>query len=118
MIRMIVSAFLLVAIVAVLVFDGLSMYGAHREAMKFATQAGDQAAQTFVDSKGDEDVVHKVVQDLASNEGVELVDLSFNKGTTRWYKVTVRVESSSILLKYIPYFKDRLPQKSTAIEHF
>ena len=62
--------------------------------------------------------MHRIIQDLAATEGVELVDLSYHKGTTRWYEVTVKAESNSILLKYIPYVKDRISQKSTAIEHF
>ena len=118
MIRNIISTLLLVAIVAVLVFDGISMYSAHRAAVKFADQAGIEAAQMFVTTKGDEDAVHKAVDDLTSSKGAELVNLSLHEGTTRWYKVTVRVPSSSILLKYVPYFKDRLPQRSTSIEHF
>ncbi len=116
--RIVLSVFLALAIVGVLVFDGVSMYTAHRDAVNFSAQAAEKAAQTFVDTEGNEDVVHRVVQDLAMNEGAELVDLSYHKGTTRWYQATVQVESGSILLKYIPYFKSRLAQQSTTIRHF
>lgn len=116
--RVILSTFVLLAVVAVFVFDGVSMYGAHREAVDFADEAATQAAQTFVDTKGNEDAVHRRIQDMASEEGVELVYLEYHKGTTRWYEVTIEANSDSILLKHIPYFKDRLSQKSTTIQHF
>jgi ribosome maturation factor RimP len=86
--------------------------------VNFSGEAAEQAAQIFVDTKGNEDTVHRTIQDMATTEGVELVDMNYHKGTTRWYEVTIKAEGDSILLKYIPYFKDRLSQKSTAIEHF
>jgi hypothetical protein len=116
--RVILSTFVLLAIIAVFIVDGVNMYGAHREAVNFAGTAAEQAAQTFVDTRGDEDAVHRVLQDMATDEGVELVDLSYHKGTTRWYQVTIKAEPSSILLKHLPYFKDRLAQDSTTVEHF
>ncbi len=116
--RVFLTTFVLLAIVAVLISDGVSMYGAHREAVNFSSKAAQQATQTFVDTKGNEDAVHRVVQDMATTEGVELVDLSYHKGTTRWYEVTIKAKSESILLKYIPYLKDRLAQQSTTIDHF
>ena len=116
--RVILSTFILLAIVAVFIADGASMYGAHRTAVNFSAQAAEQAAQTFVDTRGNEDAAHRVVQDLAANQGVELVDLSYHKGTTRWYQIKVKVESASILLKHLPFFKDHLAQQSSAITHF
>jgi hypothetical protein len=117
-VRAILSIFVLLAIVAVFIADGASMYGAHRNAVNFAAQAAEQAAQTYVDTRGNEDAAHRAVQDLAADKGVELVDLSYHRGTTRWYEVTVQAEGSSILLKHLPYFKDHLAQRSTAVTHF
>ena len=116
--RAFVSTFILLAIVAVLVFDGVSMYGAHREAVNFSSKAAQQATHTFVATKGNEDAVLGIVQGMATDEGVELVGLSYHKGTTRWYEVTIKAKSNSILLKYIPYLKDQLAQQSTTIDHF
>ena len=50
--RVLLSTFVLLAIVGVLIFDGVGMYGAGREAVNFSTKAAEQAAQTFVDTKG------------------------------------------------------------------
>jgi hypothetical protein len=116
--RVIVSTLILLAIVAVFIADGVSMYGAHRTAVNFSAQAAQRAAQTYVDTRGNEGAARSVVQDMAVNQGVELVDLSYHSGTTRWYQVKVKVESASILLNHLPFFKDHLAQQSTAITHF
>jgi hypothetical protein len=116
--RVIVFVIVLLAVVGVLVADGASMYGAHRDAVNFANMAAEQAAQTYVDSGGSQDTVHRVIQDMALNQGVELVDLSYHKGTTRWYEVTVKAEANSYLLRHLPFVKDHLAQSSTAIAHF
>ena len=116
--RVILSTFVLLAIVAVFIADGVSMYGAHRTAVNFSAEAARQAAQTYVDTRGNEDAVHRAIQDLATNDNVELLALTYHRGTTRWYEVKVEVKSSSILLKHFPFFRDRLAQESTAILHF
>jgi len=116
--RVVLSTFILLALVAVFIADGVSMYGAHRSAVNFSAQAAEQAAQTYVDTRGNEDAVHRVIQDLATNANVELVDLTYHKGTTRWYEVKAKAESASILLKHLPFFKDHLAQRSTSITHF
>jgi hypothetical protein len=116
--RVILSTVILLALVAVFIADGVSMYGAHRNAVNLAAQAAEQAAQTYVDTKGNEDAVHRTVQDMAADKGVALLDLSYHKGTTRWYEVSVEATGSSILLKRLPYFKDHIAQRSTAITHF
>jgi cbb3-type cytochrome oxidase subunit 3 len=116
--RAFLSAFILLAIVAVFIADGASMYGAHRAAVNFSAQAAEQAAQTYVDTRGNEDAVHRTIQDMATSQGVELLDLTYHRGTTRWYEVKVKVQCASILLKRLPFFKDHLAQQSTAISHF
>jgi hypothetical protein len=116
--RVILSTFILLAIVAVFIADGVSMYGAHRTAVNFSSEAAGQAAQTYVDTRGNEDAVHRVIQDMAVDKNVALLNLSYHRGTTRWYEVKVEAKGSSILLKYLPFLKDRLAQQSTAILHF
>ena len=116
--RAILSIFVLLAIVGVFIADGVSMYGAHRTAVNFSTEAAGQAAQTYVDTGGNEDAVHRAIQDMATTDNVELLALNYHRGTTRWYEVKVEVKSSSILLNHLPFFKDHLAQQSTAILHF
>jgi hypothetical protein len=116
--RVILFIVVVLALVGVLVADGLSMYGAHGDAVNFSNQAAEQAAQTFVDTGGSQDTVHRVIQDMAVKAGIELVDLSYHKGTTQWYEVTVKAVGTSYLLGHLPYFKDHLAQEYTAIAHF
>jgi hypothetical protein len=116
--RTILSTFILLAIVGVLVADGIGMYNAHREAVSFSAKAAREAAQSYVDNRGNEDAVHREIQDMATNEGVELTEVTFHKGTTRWYQVTIKVQSGGILLKHVPYVRDLTVQESTSVEHF
>ena len=116
--RVILFIVVLLAIVGVFVADGASMYGAHRDAVNFVNEAARQAAQTYVDTGGSEDAVHRTIQDMAVSDGVELVDVSYHRMTTRWYEVTAKALPTSYLLKRLPYFKDHLAQESTSIVHF
>jgi hypothetical protein len=116
--RVILFVVVLLALVGVLVADGTSMYGAHRNAVNFSNRAVEQAAQTYVDTGGSEDAVHRVIQDMAVAEGIELVELSYHKGTTRWYEVTVRAVGTTYLLGHLPLVKDRLAQESSSVAHF
>jgi hypothetical protein len=116
--RVIVFVVVLLAVVGVLVADGINMYGAQRTAANFSSTAAEQAVKTYVATKGNEDAVHKLIQDMAVDRGVELIDVSYHKGTTRWYEVTVTAQGATYLLKHLPYLKDHLAQKSTAIAPF
>jgi hypothetical protein len=116
--RVILFLLVLLGLLGFLVADGASMYGAHRSAVDFSNRAAEQAAQTFVDTRGSQDAVHRAIQDMAVNEGIELVDVSYHQGTTRWYEVTAKAVGTSYLLKHLPFVKERLAQQSTAIAHF
>jgi hypothetical protein len=116
--RVILSIIVILAVIGVLVADGASMYGAHRDAVNFANEAAEQAVQTYVDTRGNQDAVHRVIQDMAVDDGVELVDVSYHKGTTQWYEVTVESIGASYLLRHLPVIKDHLAQSSTAVAHF
>jgi Flp pilus assembly protein TadG len=116
--RVAISIVVILALAGFLVADGASMYGAHRKAANVARQAAERAAQTYVDTGGSEDAVHRAVQTMAVEEGVELVSVTYYKRTTRWYEVTVRALGSSYLLRHIPGLKNYLVQESTAVAHF
>lgn len=116
--RVILFVFALLVLAGFLVADGTSMYAAHRNAVDFSNRAAERAGQTYVNSNGSEDAVHRAIQDMAADEGVKLVDLSYHKGTTRWYEVTAQAIGSTHLLKYLPFLKDHLAQQSTSVVHF
>ncbi len=116
--RVVIFIVVLLAIIGVFVADGANMYGAHRKAVNFANEAAEQATQTYVDTGGSQDAVHRVVQEMAADDGVELVDLSYHRGTTQWYEVTVKAQPISYVLNHIPFIKGRLVQESTAVAHF
>jgi hypothetical protein len=116
--RVIPFIVVLLVLAGFLVADGAGMYAAHKNAVDFSNRAAERAVQTYVNTKGSEDAVQKAIQDMAVSEGVEVVALSYHKGTTRWYEVTVQAVGAGYLLKHLPIVKDHLAQQSTAVEHF
>jgi hypothetical protein len=116
--KVIVFVVIVLVIVGFLVVDGVNMYGAHRSAVNVSNRAAEEAAQTYVDSGGSQEAAKRTVETLAQVEGVEVVSVSYHKGTTRWYEVTIRALGSSYFLKHLPLVKDHLAQESTAVVHF
>lgn len=101
-----------------LVADGVEMYAAQRTAARTAEQIAQQAVQTFLNTHGNEEAAERLAQAVAAEAGVELVDLSYHKGTTRWFEVTVRARSASYLLKHLPFLRDQLAWEATSVLHF
>lgn len=109
---------IVLAVVVVLVLDGVAMYAAHRTAIEVAKAAAEQAAEAFVASQGSEQAGQEVVRGIADEAGVELVSATYHKASSRWYEVTVRVTPDSYVLDHLPYVRDHLAQESTAVVHF
>lgn len=116
--RVAIFIFLLLGIAGFLIADGIGMYGAHRAAADFTADAAKRAVQAYKDTGGSEVAVQSAVQVMAVDAGVELVEVSYHKGTTQWYEVTARAAGTSYFLKYLPIIKDRLVQESRAVAHF
>jgi hypothetical protein len=116
--RAIIFIVIVLAVVAALVVDGLGMYVAHRTAVEVAKGSAEQAAKTFVATKGSEAAAEEVVQSIADEAGVQLVAADYHKVSSRWYEVTIRTEPRTYFLRHLPYLKDYLTQESTAVVHF
>lgn len=108
----------ILAVVVMLVLEGLAMYAAHRAAVEVARGAATQAAEAFVHSSGSEAAAARVAEGIAAEGEVRLISASYHKGTTRWYEVTVCAQPKSYVLARLPYVRDYLLQESTAVVHF
>jgi type II secretory pathway pseudopilin PulG len=116
--RTILIAVIVLAIVAVLIVDGLGMYAAHRIVVEVAEGAAEQAAQVYVATDGSERAAQDVAQGIASEADVQLVSADYHAATTRWYQVTMRAQPDVFFLDHLPYVRDLLAQESTATVHF
>ncbi len=116
--KTILLSLVLFALVGFLVADGVEMYKAHREAVRQAEAVAQQAAQVFLATNGSENASERVAQAVAAEAGVELLDLSYHRGTTRWVEATVRAESESRFLRRLPFLRDFLDWEATAVVHF
>src|SRR5665647_3539896 len=96
--RTILTAVVVLAIVAALILDGLGMYAAHRIVIEVAETAAEQAAQVYVATGGSERAAQDTVQGIANEADVELVSASYHFATTRWYQVTVCVQPNTHFL--------------------
>jgi hypothetical protein len=108
----------LLVLAGFLIADGIGMWGARQDATEFSNLAAQKAVDTYMESGGREDTVKSVIQNMAVDAGIELVDLSYHEGTTRWYEVTVRAIGTSYFLRHLPVVKDHLVQESRAVAHF
>jgi hypothetical protein len=116
--RTIISVVIILAVVAALVVDGFGMYVAHRTAVEVANGAAEQAARTFVATKGSEAAARQVVEGITKEAGVQLIAASYHMVSSRWYEVTIRTEPETYFLRHLPLLKDHLAQESTAVVHF
>jgi hypothetical protein len=116
--RVAIFIFLLLGLAGFLIADGIGMYGARQAAADFTAKAAARAVQTYEETGGSEVAVQSALQMMAVDAGVELVDVSYHKGTTRWYEVTARVVGTSYFLRHLPVIKDHLVQESRAVAHF
>jgi hypothetical protein len=116
--RTILLVLALLVVVGFLVVDGVGMYVAHRTAGELSEAVAEEAAQAYVDADGSEAAAKRAAEAVAAEAGVELLDVTYHRGTTRWYEATVRAEGKSFFLKHLPLVKDRLDWESTAVVHF
>jgi hypothetical protein len=116
--RTILVAVISVAIIAMLIVDGLAMYGAHRIAVEVAQGAAQQAAQVYVATSGNEGAAKDAAEGIANEADVQLVSLSYHYASDRWYEVKVRSMPDSHFLSHLPYVRDLLVQESVAVFHF
>lgn len=116
--RTILLVLVLLALVGLLVVDGVGMYVAHRTAAELSEAVAEEAAQAFVETDGSEAAAQLAAEAVAADAGVELLDVTYHRGTTRWYEATVRAEGRSYFLKHLPLIRDRLDWEATAVVHF
>ena len=109
---------IIVAVVVILIVDGLGMYAAHRIAVEVAEGAAEQAAQVYVATGGSERAAEETAEGIANEVDVQLVSASYHAATSRWYQVTVTVQPDTHVLGRLPYVRDLLLQESTAVVHF
>jgi hypothetical protein len=116
--RTVILLLVILGLVGFLVVDGVGMYVAHRQAVALSERVAEQAALTYVDTKGSEEAAERVAEAVAAEAGVELVDVAYHRGTTRWYEATVRAHGKSYFLKHLPLIREHLAWESTAVVHF
>lgn len=116
--RTILVTCIVLALIALLVVDGLGMYKAHRLAVEIAQEAAERGVQVYVATRGSDTAAMTAIEDIAREANAQVVEAALHKAESRWYQVTVKTEPKTYVLGHLPYFRHLLAQEATAKVHF
>lgn len=103
---------IVIAIMAVVVIDGISIYKAYSEVHKATKEAAEEAAQTYKDTRN-EVRAQLAAQAYCEAEGFEYVGFEVNREMGNLFEVTCANEADTYAFKYLPWLKDMTHQEST-----
>lgn len=116
--RSILSIFLALAILAVLVLDGVAMFVAYQSSEDVAEAAAQQAAIEYTASRGSVQAAEKAAYTYAASKQTELVTIEFHNDGTKWFRAVASASPETYVFKYLPVLKDHLSQTSDAVVQF
>jgi hypothetical protein len=116
--RSVLSIVLAMILLVVILLDGGALYAAYQNAEDLSRTVAQTAAITLVGSAGNEATAQKAALDYAVGHNGELLKLELHKAQTRWYEATVRVEPSTFVFKFVPFFNKYLQRDSTSVVQF
>ena len=105
-------------LLVVVILDGGAMYATFQNAEDMARTSAQTAAIAYVGSQGNEAQAGKAALDYVESRNGELLKLELHKSQSRWYEAQVRLEPSTYVFKFIPFFSRYLTRQSTAVVQF
>ena len=116
--KSIISGILILAVLAIVVVDGLAVYAAYTTSNEVANSAGQQAALEYVGTGGNLNAAKRVAQDFAESKDTTLVSIEYHKSDARYFTVRTQKLAQTYVLQHIPGMDKLLLQDSTAIVNF
>jgi ABC-type uncharacterized transport system substrate-binding protein len=113
--KSILSGLLILAVLAIVVVDGMAVYVAFTSAREVASGAGEQAAIEYVTSHGNLNTAKQAAQSFADSKNTVLVSIDYHQAEASYFTVSTQKMATTYVLKYIPGMKKLLLQKSTAV---
>lgn len=101
-----------IAIMAIVVIDGVSIYYSFRDVKQVTTDAAEAAATTYKETRN-ETRAQLAAEAYCVDRGFEFVDFSVNREFGNLFEVTCGTEADTYVFKYLPYLKDMVDQQST-----
>lgn len=116
--RGLITLFLAMAVLAIVVLDGIGMYVAYQSAEDVAQAAAEQAVFEYKATQGNVAAAKAAAESLASSKGAELVDIEYHKGQVDWFSAEVEVLPDTYVFGHLPFVGDHLMQSSSAVAQF
>ncbi|GAB4244595.1 MAG: hypothetical protein Kow00129_04210 [Thermoleophilia bacterium] len=116
--RSILSVLLAMALLAVIVLDGIAMFVAYQSSEEVALAAAQQAAIEYTATRGNLSAAEAVAYEVAASKETSLVSLELHSSQTRWFRAVASAEPETYVFKYIPVLNEHLAQTSSAVVQF
>lgn len=100
-----------IAIIAVIVIDGSSVFYANQAAAEGAQEAANLAIVEYRTSHSDARA-EIAAADYCEAKDLEFIDFKINRDQGRTYDVVCGKQATTYAFKYIPFFKELIPQES------
>ena len=113
--KSIISALLILVVLAVAVVDGIAVYVAYTSVHEVADAAGQQAVIEYVSSRGDVNAAKKAAQDYADSKDTTLVAIDYHQSDAGYFTVSTEKLAQTHVLQHIPGIDKLLLQKATAV---
>ena len=101
-----------IAIMAVVVIDGISIYKSYSAVSTATRDAAEEAAATYKETVN-ETRAAIAAESYCVNEGFEFVRFDVNREMGNLFEVTCATEADTYVFQYVPYLKDVIRQEST-----
>jgi Flp pilus assembly protein TadG len=103
---------IVIAIMAIVVVDGTSVYYTYRSASEVTSEAAEIAANTYSNTR-DEALASLAAEAYCIEEGYEFISFQVNREVGNLYEVTCGTQADTYVFKHLPYMKDMVDQQST-----
>ena len=116
--RTVLTTLLVVALLVVVVLDGIGMFLAYQSSYEVARTAAQQAALQYVATGGSVAAAQEAASSYALQKNVQLVRCDLHTSDKKWFEAEARVQASTYLFKYLPVIGHYTAQKATAVVRF
>lgn len=118
--RNILKLMLVIAVLAVLILDGASMWMAYQLVHEVAGRTAEEATVEYVASHGNEAAAKQAATSYARSREVDLVSIEYHQGQSggRWFEAEVKAEAPTRVFRFIPLLNRLLVQEASGIAQF
>jgi Flp pilus assembly protein TadG len=103
---------IVIAIMAVVVIDGISIYNSYRLVSDATKKAAEASAENYSSTRN-ETRAALAAENYCVEDGYVFVEFYVNRDFGNLFEVTCSTEADTYVFKHLPYLKDMVVQEST-----